>query len=83
MRTALASLLILLLVACSASAKGEECGDEGTLGGDCDQGLLCTRKVDNDSNSPLVCLTPCTSNAVCETGELCQGRQNFAACHPQ
>lgn len=73
-----------LVVACSSAKKGESCEDEGTVGGDCEESLLCARKLP-DSTSELVCLKYCASDTDCEQNETCSGERgrNLSACRPK
>jgi hypothetical protein len=72
------------IIACGSSSKGEDCGDEGVIGGDCAEGFICTRsKADNVSG--LVCLKPCVDQTVCADNEICNGDRglNHQACRPR
>jgi hypothetical protein len=71
------------LLACGHGGKGDSCGDEGRVGGDCKDGLLCARSKPDDT-SPLVCLSPCDSQTNCESNETCSGDRgrDLQACRP-
>jgi hypothetical protein len=70
--------------ACASAAQGESCSDEGRVGGDCQKGLMCARKLDNDT-SDLVCLKPCDNQTECAATEICSGERgrNQQACRPR
>jgi hypothetical protein len=72
------------LIACGSADKGEDCEDDGVVGGDCTEGLLCTHSKPDDV-SGLVCLRPCVDQSVCADNEICNGDRgrNGQACRPR
>jgi hypothetical protein len=67
-------LIVGLVTACAGAGKGESCSDEGRVGGDCKEGLLCAHSKADDTSS-LVCLQPCDSQTNCATNETCSGER--------
>lgn len=76
--------VVVLVSACSSAKLGESCEDEGRIGGDCDEGLMCAH-TKNDEVSPLVCMKPCASDANCSANENCNGERaiNLKVCRPR
>ena len=57
------------LVACGGG-KGDSCDEEGKVGGECDDGLVCG-KSKIDSTGELVCLKQCVTQLDCGANEEC------------
>jgi hypothetical protein len=76
-------LVLSAVIACAGGSKGESCSNEGKIGGDCKEGLLCSRSQP-DGTGPLICLVPCDSQVNCQTGETCNGDRGRdpQACRP-
>ena len=75
MRRAIASfaaITVALWVALGAcgSEEGDRCGDEGKVGGECADGFVCGRAV-NDQSGGLLCLAQCQTQAVCAAHQDC------------
>jgi hypothetical protein len=71
--TFLAVLLILgTVVACGDGDIGEDCDEEGVVGGECVDGAVCGKR-DSQTAGGLVCLKQCTTQADCGSGEDCNG----------
>jgi hypothetical protein len=62
-------LLLTTVVACD-SALGESCEEEGRVDGECDDGTVCG-KQSAATDSSLVCLKQCSSQADCNATEEC------------
>jgi hypothetical protein len=86
MRTCGALLFVILcaVAACHGAHEGDSCSDEGRIGGDCKEGLLCARSKPDDT-SPLVCLVPCDGQQNCAENESCTGDRgrDQQACRPK
>jgi hypothetical protein len=63
-------LLVLTIVACGSGDIGEECEEEGRVGGECVDGAVCGKK-DSLTEGSLVCLKQCSSNNDCGGGQAC------------
>ncbi len=70
------------LVACSGS-KGDSCDDEGKVGGQCDEGLVCGRAKVDDTGS-LICLKQCNTVVDCGANEQCNAvaKTDLKGCRP-
>ena len=87
MRKALAlfftsALVTITLIACSGS-RGDSCDDEGKVGGQCHDGLVCGNTKE-DGSGKLECLTSCVTDVNCETGTVCGAinRTDLKGCRP-
>jgi hypothetical protein len=74
MRSLITSILALsfvtvVAVACDGS-RGDSCDEEGKVGGECDDGLVCA-KSHADNSGDLVCVSQCNTDADCRSGEGC------------
>lgn len=71
------------LVACSGS-EGDSCSEEGKVGGECKEGLVCGHaKIDNTGS--LVCLKQCVTVVDCGGDDDCVGVGNTSlkGCRPR
>ena len=68
--TLLGTLLVLTVVACGRGDIGEECDEEGRVGGECVDGAVCGKK-DGPAAGSLACLKQCSSPADCNGSETC------------
>ncbi len=88
MRTRLFTFALVIgfasLIACSAADKGDDCEDDGTIGGDCKEALICGRSRLDDT-SRLVCMKPCAQQSDCAENETCSGDRGriVMACRPR
>ncbi|MBX3205031.1 MAG: hypothetical protein KF764_08170 [Labilithrix sp.] len=71
------------LVACGGG-KGDSCDEEGRVGGECDEGLVCG-KAKNDNSGELICLKQCNTQVDCGGGEDCNGvgKTSLKGCRPR
>ncbi len=74
-------MLGFVLVACGNSDIGEDCDEEGRVGGECVDGAVCGK---NNAGS-LVCLKQCTTQVECSAGEDCNGvgGTSLKGCRPK
>lgn len=68
--TFLGIFVALVAIACGNGDIGEDCDEEGHVGGECVSGAVCGRK-DTPTSGDLVCLKQCSSFADCGAGETC------------
>ena len=81
MLTTTLSLTVLLAAACGGGAAvGEPCGEAGVTDGECEDGAVCGKHADADTD--LTCLTICTDTTQCAANEDCNGvtGTNIKAC---
>jgi hypothetical protein len=71
------------LVACSGS-EGDSCDEEGKVGGECDDGLVCGHSKIDDSGA-LTCLKQCVTQLDCGANEECNGvgKTSLKGCRPR
>ena len=79
--TFLGTVLVLTLIACGRGEIGEECEEEGRVGGECVDGAVCAKK-DAPTEGSLVCLKQCASASECGAGQECGtvGGTNLKGC---
>lgn len=72
-----------LLVACGDAAQGESCDESGVVDGECEEGLVCGKK--QDDNADLVCLKQCSATTDCGPTEDCLGvsGSSLKGCRPR
>jgi len=68
---AFSAMFVGLVAACSDADLGESCEEEGKVSGECDEGLVCGKKTNEDGT--LVCLKQCSSQAECTATQECNG----------
>lgn len=82
MRKALCLFFVVSFVsiACGGS-EGDTCDQEGKVGGECDEGLVCG-KSKGESEGALLCLKQCSTGADCGKDQECNGvgKTNLKAC---
>ena len=86
MRKALVMMFVASLVglvACSGG-KGDSCDEEGKVGGECDEGLVCGR-AKSDGTGDLICLKQCVTPMDCGANEDCNGvsKTSLKGCRPR
>jgi hypothetical protein len=64
------TLLVLTIVACGNGDIGEDCDEEGLVGGECVDGAVCAKK-DSPAAGSLVCLKQCAVPSDCGSNQTC------------
>jgi hypothetical protein len=59
------------IIACGGG-QGDSCDEEGKVGGQCDDGLVCGKQK-SATEGVLVCLKQCQTGAECGANEDCNG----------
>lgn len=75
--------LVVTLIACGGG-KGDECDDEGKVGGECDDGFVCGR-AKSETEGDMICLTRCDTGLNCGANEMCNpvGKTSLKGCRPK